>query len=357
MFFNLHSLIKIWAPNVPIEINSFLSRQLGHILTEPQNKTDESNIFLLELNKPPVFKKSFERWDSLFGFYLTQYQGQDAIVFSYKGKPDIIVSLSDTIEIYYLNRPNICHKLYGTILFCINLSLNKLDGLLLHGAAVKNEKHCLVLTGHRGTKKTMLLLTMLRDGWGFLSDDKFILLNSSAYLFQPTVPLRGHHFNTLRWLSEIVSDKQQLIKWSATKRRLLCLARRHVHKHLLPAVDRFLNPSLVVPADIFSPMCKIVYSSTPSMFIAIFAGNKFELRDIPRDDFIEKMSIIQQMASHEFAQTECMLHLYNRESGHNLKNIIDKNICCHHFFRLTIPGDFDINQAYQELMKCIRQVS
>ena len=357
LFFNLHSLIKIWAPNVPKEVNGFLISQLGHFIIKPRNKTKKVDIILLELNKLPVFKWSMDRWDSLFGFYLTEYQGQDALVFNYKGKPDVIVSFSETINLFYLNRPNVCRKIYAILLFCIDLSLNKKDGLLLHGAVVKNEKHCLVLMGHRGTKKTMLLLTMLRDGWDFLSDDKFILFNSTAYLFQPTVPLRGHHFDSLPWLTEIVSDKQKIMKWSAAKRGLAYLSRRYVHKHLLPAMDKFLNPSLVISADILSPTCKIISSATPSIFIAIIMGNAFKLKNISKGDIIEKMTLIQRMSFYEFGQAEYMLHLYKKNLKYDIKNIIESNLCCNHFFVLTIPDDFDINQTYQELRKCIKQVS
>ena len=358
LYLDIHSIIKVWAPDIPKEICNFLNKRLGSFTLSSYHNPEEADILLLQLKENPMLDSSLNRWNSLYGFWFTEYEKQLAIVFNYKGKSDVVIIFSKVIKILYTNRPKMSRRLYGILLFCLKLAINSKNGVLFHGAIARKGNNSVLLTGHRGTRKTMLLLTMLKNGWDYLSDDKFVLHNHNAYLFQNFIALQDHHFEALPWLREKMPVNRRFSKLSALLRKNAgTFAQKHVHKHLLHGIDRFCNPSVHIQGDELFPSCKILNSVRPSTVIALFTGPVFNIEVVSKTDIIDELALIMRLISDDSNALECMLALYDSRFRYNMKEIIADNLNKLDFYKLTIPNNCDVDWVFQEVNKCLKQVS
>jgi hypothetical protein len=358
LYLDIYSLIRVWGPNMTYELSRYLLNQLGLFSVETTGKLQDIDILLLQLEEVPVLTSSEQRLNLIYGFVITEYQNQQAIIFNYRGGADIIAIFSDNIKIFYRNRIGISKKLYGILLFCFNLVLNKKNGLLFHGAIAKNENNGILLAGHRGTKKSMLLLTLLRNGWDYLSDDKFILHNNNSYLFQSFIPLRGHHFNSLPWLAELNKNSEKFIRRSKLREKARNYSIRKLPGYLQPTVERFFgDPSITVYINKLFPSSNLIQSTRPSKVFVLLTGSQFRLENIPRDKIIDEIITVQKLLFHKYSQLEYLLSIYNKSFKYDIKKILDKNLPDQMFFKLTVPDDLDISSVYQEVIHCLKQVS
>ena len=352
--FDIHSIVKIALENAPTAITDFLSLQLGHFsVSESDSKPDTIDITLTKLSKEEPDFPGSSLWHSLYGFTVSEFEGNDAIYFQYKDSCDIIVSISDTIVIYYTERPGIQRKLYSVLLFCINLVLNRKWGCMLHGAVLEKDDCCVMLAGHRGSMKTILCLTMLKHGWNYLSDDKCLLANQAVHMFQPTIPVRLHHFEALPWLEDYTDNT--LKKFSTLKKGCLNLATKVVPKRLLSPLNRYLNPSQLVSGDQLSSGAQIIQHEKLTDIVILNTGKALRSEKLTRTEFVTKFTLIQNMASIDYALVEAMLKLKSDRVIHNLEKLIEHNIDTENLYQLSFPEKSSIDQVYQELTKCLQQ--
>ena len=357
LYLDIHSLIKVWAPDMPHEISRYLNNHLGLFSAEPCGNRKEVDILLLQLQEFPTLTSSAYQLNSLYGFWLTEYQNQQAVVFNYRGEPDIIVIFSDTIKIFYNKRLKVSSKLYGILLFCFNLVLQKKNGLLFHGAAAKDENNCILLTGHRGAKKTIFLLAMLRNGWDYLSDDKFILHDTNAYLFQTFIPILNHHFDSLPWLAEIIQNNEKFRRKAKLRKIVRNSAQRDLPSYLFPSIERFLyDPSLIIEVNKLFPTCKLIPSAKPSVVIVLSIGPQFKFESTSKNEIIDEMLAIQMLAFHKFSSLAYLFPLYNKSYKYDLKNILDRNLIDPKFLKLTIPDDYSFDRVHNDIKQCLKQV-
>jgi len=352
--FDIHSIIKIALKNAPTAIADFLSLQLGHFsVSEIDSKTTPIDITLTKLSKEEPDFPGSSLWHSLYGFTVSEFRGNDAIYFQYKDSCDIIVSISDSILIYYTERPGIQRKLYSVLLFCINLVLNKKWGCMLHGAVLEKDDCCVMLAGHRGAMKTILCLTMLKHGWNYLSDDKCFLINQAVYMFQPTIPVRLHHFEALPWLEDYTDNT--LKTFATLKKFCIKFATKVVPKRLLPPLNRYLNPSQLISGDQLSSGAQIIQHGKLTDIVILNIGKALGREELTRTEFVGKFALIQNMASIDYALVEAMLKLKSDRVIHNLENLMEHNLNTERLHQFSFPGTCSIDQVYQELTECLQQ--
>jgi hypothetical protein len=129
-------------------------------------------------------------------------QGAEAL-FYYRGKADLRVRWRTMgIRVDYCSRHGMADRLYGVLLWLLRRALNNAGAALLHGAAIvpKGENGAVLLVGPRGSGKTLLLLTLLRNAKGcYLAEDKMILFKGRVSSFQDDVPIQDHPIDALPW--------------------------------------------------------------------------------------------------------------------------------------------------------------
>jgi len=290
----------------------------------------------------------------VFGFWPTEYDGTQAIAFHHQGRSDIVITFSDLIRVFYVDRPGISRKLYTVLLFACRLVFFRKGAVLLHAASAAKGDHCVILTGHRGAKKTMILLTMLKHGWDYLSDDKCLLCREKVYLLQSFAAIREHHVETLSFLKQTEPYRHLFTKWKGLSTRVGDFVERHANKHLLPGLDRLVNPYRRLEIKELFPDRAILWSGKPSVVFLLLTGARLSSNRLSRSEGIENIHLTQNLAFGEFSSLEDLLFLYDKRYAFDPLHIIDKNIGEPQFYKIVIPGDCDTEHIYGEILECLK---
>lgn len=356
MNLDIHGLIRIWAPDLSTEVYNGLKELLGHFFVEEKLDLKTLDLLILPLASAKLKETLEAILPSPYGMSFVEHHGDNGIVLNYKGQPDLILMLGSEITIYYSPRKRNLRRIYGLILFSINLLLHKKMGLLCHGAAVSKDDTSLLLTGLRGSKKTQLIMTMLQNDWNYISDDKLLLQNGRMHMFQDIIPIADHHIETLPWLFELLPEKAQQKK-SPLKRKvrkqIAAFSRRFFSKHFLPIMEKLYDPDLVLRLQEIFPSCNIVESAVPSNVILLSLGDKISCSHIDSHDALEEIAAVQSLTFYSMGPLEQLVFFCNKTFSPSMSEIVKKNLSNAQFYRLTIPGLSEINDAYQELIKNI----
>jgi hypothetical protein len=272
-------------------------------------------------------------------------EGDGWVTFFYKTRPDIFLRLGETIEVRYRSRPRQGGKLYGLLLFVLQLALARRGALLFHGAVVQRGEECLVLTGPEDTKKTTLLLPFLREGWDFLSDDLFLLYDRRAYLFASDIPLREHHFEAMPWLQQQTPGATAFRKTARRNRRLLVWARR-LPGYCFPLVSRFFpDPSLVVAVERLFPQNRIVPEARPTGLILLALGETLRVTPLSRETSVARLAHIHRLLFPDYLVLEQMLVIYEHMEPIPYERILAENLAGLNCLGLALPVDGDPEAA------------
>lgn len=358
MNLNLHGLVKVWAPEVTDEVYYGMRKFLGHFFVEEKTQLESLDILLLPLASAKLKESLNNLSPSPYGMSFVEHHGDKGIVFNYKGVPDQVLILEDKITIYYTPRKKNLHRIYGLLLFSINLVLHQKDGLLYHGAGAVNGDTALLLTGLRGSKKTQLLMTLLQHEWHYISDDKLLLYNGTMYMFQDVIPIADHHLSSLPWLYDNLPKKVQRRKsvWRRTMRmQIAAFSRRWLSKHVLPLMEKVYDPQLLLNTLDMFPNCQLVSSASPSAVVLLSLGDKISCEQLEPDQAtLEEIAAIQSLVFYSMGPLEQLVFFCNRSFTIPVGDIIRRNFSSGYpFFRLTIPGSADMEDVYKTLEKHI----
>ncbi len=354
--FDCHSLLKIRAPGISGRLNQLLCRELGLFVTKNPGSPGRGDIVMEQVSNIPEPGAFSHQMASIFGFRVTLSGGAVAAVFEHQGKPDVMVVFSDPVKIFYRDRNGIERRVYAMLLFSMMLVLKKKNRLLCHGAVVQHHKKAFLLAGPRGTGKTMLVLSLLRRGWDYLSDDKFMLRDNTAHIFQPFIVLRGHHFSSLPWLGALDPVYEGFARNARRQKRIQTQITRFLPGKLLPSLDRFLNPCIRVGADAFSRQTRILDSARLSVGVLICHGPQFTAARVSRGEFLNGFGLIQQMAAREFSDLEKMIYYHDPGLGTEPKAILDQNIAADIFMKITLPPAGRPDAMAREVARCLEQL-
>lgn len=347
---SIHSLVTINAFELPEKVKDYLLERLGSFVIADNKDSADITIKLLPDSHNFTLSESL-----IYNFWLTEFQGQKTIAFTYRGEAVIAVVLSEHMSILFRPVKKIAEKLYTLLLYCIHLQLLRRNALLFHGALAvsKNKNKRVVLTGPRSSKKTSLLLNLLRDGWHYLSDDKFILNKQNAYCFQGQIILYQHHIDVLPWLLQHHSNLASLNHWRVVRTRFKHLSLNHLPNCFNQALEPYYNHSLKLSVQELFPGSQIVNCAQPNIVVVLIFGLVFELKLVSLEEVLSDLTSIQSLAFYKFFQFEKVLSLIDSSYTFKLDEIIQTNLKQAQFFKCTIPYDYNIEQAYKELSICL----
>jgi|GEM_PF-2732052 len=356
MNLNIHGLVKIWAPDLSTEVYNGLKDLLGHFFVEEKLNLKALDLLILPLASAKLKETLEDILPSPYGMSFVEHHGDTGIVFNYRGQPDLILMLGNEITIYYSPRKRNLRRIYGLMLFSINLVLHKKMGLLYHGAAVAKDDISFLLTGLRGSKKTQLLMTMLENGWNYISDDKLLLHNGRMYMFQDTFFIADHHLEALPWLFEHLPERAKRKKGPLkrkVRKQIAAFSRRFFSKHFLPIMEKIYDPQPALKLQEVFPSCNILKSAIPSNVILLSLGDKIRCSHIASNDVMDEIDAIQSLSFFSMGPLEQLVFFCNKNFSPTVGEIVRKNLGNSQFYRLTIPGLSEINEAYQVLIKNI----
>jgi hypothetical protein len=351
--FDIHSLVRIKATGLIDEVILSLKKHINMFLVEVDNKNEYVDIELSQL-------AAYLRYDlipfekNIAEFWIKEHKAETFIIFGYRGTVDIAICLSNPIRLYYTPRSGCAGKLYGCLLFCIQIVLHKKQGLMFKGAALTSGSTNVILAGLSGSGKTTLILQMLKEGWDFLSNDFFILFNQKARLLRRDICVNQYHCLIYPWLAKGKTINRKLTRWVWFRKRIQSFAKKNIPSYALPRMQKIYNPILCMDVKDFFPDCNIIHLAEPTICIVLKYGSDFEFINVNKSEIIQDMSTIQSSTSFEFETIGRLLRFYGYKDYIETEKLLENNLrneC--QFYKLIIPYTRDVTLLNQYFKQCL----
>lgn len=348
-----YDLISISAPGLPEYFREKIRANLGHFVVETDGPIPlQPDIKIFPMDDPPKIDPFSRHLNHIFGFTMVDYRQGKVACFLHKGKPDICIFLSSStaIEIHYrsfLGRENI---FYGLLLFSLQLVMKMKMGLLCHGSVVVKDGKALVLSGHQGIGKTPILLSFLQQGWGYLSDDKFFMVNQKLHLMETHIAINQYHFRVLPWLAQYLSTEIKT-RMPQSLRHFLDKTAGRIWPGGIPVkVYRFLNPGMRINLLGAQFKEKMVSQAKPEHLCILQRGQRFSIDSLERKSALDKMALLQQSFFSHRSNLESAVLLYGNSFVNPVRQILEENLPDIRFSLVTFSGEQDIEVMYDRIV-------
>lgn len=364
--FSVADRILVKSESISREISERLQKRISQFEVQWQLAPEKRNadIVIKQVHELwPVVPGQAIQMDALYGFWVTVKNNIATLVLFHKGKAIISVSFSESITINFSTSTSLKHaklvgKLYIVLLYCLRVCLQSKSSMLIHGSAFTQTREIesqstFLLLGQRGIRKTMLSLTLMRRGWQYIADDKFVLEKRKAYRYQRNLLIRDHHFEQLPWLQSHIPHADKYLRnkrWRKLFRKILY---RFVPKKLLPNEDRLLNKGINCPvAEIFPELISQQGYESQQVFI-LKNGEEFSVQEIDKSSAIRDIQLLQRMANSEFNDMDDQLsfthcpYVFTVDEDELAKHLPDKQ-----YFLISIPYGMSVEAICDEIILC-----
>ncbi len=351
---SIHSLVKVWAPALRADIQANIDGRLGRFAVKKVIKPKQPDIVIEKLTeRDPALDELASIMGKHNNSWFTEFNGSDAVVFKYRERPDVIVTLSNPIRILYYERPGVADRVYGSLFLAVQIALCRKGAILFHGAVLKKGRKTVILTGASGSRKSIVALCMLKNGWDFLSDDKCILKDEKAFCFQKPI-LDEFHLKVLPWLPYLIEDSVKILEKARKKKRIKSYSEQHLPSYLLPAVKRFYRSSLMLDIQDIFPEAKLLKSAKPTHTIMLGTGPELKIKEVAHKRALKDLSLIHTLFLGECEHLLECHSLYNGEVSYDFDKLIKSNFTGLKLLRLTMTELCDFEEVYRLIEKTLK---
>jgi len=286
-----------------------------------------------------------------------RYEGKMGMALAYQDTPDIVFVPSKPLTIYYTPRKGVFGRLYVLLLFAIQLVLRRKNALLFHGAAAVRDSLCVILTGLRGSGKSQLFLQMLHDDWHYLSDDKFILHDGQALMFQPLIGISDHHFSLQPWLTDQLHGKSK-VKYCELSRNIRGATQR-LSMHLMPKFIydialRYFKPVMQADVRTLFPQSELIYQKRIDRMVVLHCDQHLHCKRDKSLKSLEDIIAVQKLVFYSMGPFERLLYFcMEGEPIPQVSDVIKDNIEKIPLYKMGLPFGEDIEEGYEKLLRCL----
>lgn len=350
-------LLTAAAPEESPALVGFFQNTLPGFVDERASFTaEQADLLFLPISSQHSLVLLAESIEPRDGILILEHQGNPVIYFYYRDRIDFVVIFEQKqIKLCYLSLHKFTQRISSVMNFCIRHAFATRRQFLSQGAVLTKGQRTVWLTGPRLARKTMLMLSLLLDGWDFISDDKFILANQKAYLWDRNIFLRGHHLSFFPELAGRVDTSDRIVSSAKSRKHLLGLGRRFLPSYLQPLAER------LVPKEFYSanvgglfPDSKVITESPLSDVVILAIGGKVGIREMGLPEAIDDLAMIQRtfLKKHEILETAFTLAYPDWKVDHYgvLRENL-KQVRCH---KLTAPIQADFSCIKRELCKVLK---
>lgn len=343
----------LWLVQPTVAVESIFRHRLHRFLVAEPGSEDKTDLVITSEPVPgpvPVWRDVPPRH---LPFLAWQRGEWPALIFSYRGQQDIAVLFGATTTIYYPRRPRLADRLYGLFLFVLQQRLIQSGALLFHGAAVARGEQTLLFTAGRGGGKTGMLLTLLRQGWDYLGEDKLILWDGHVYPFQTGISVRDHHLQQLPWLPRLHPSLTKVCRGLAWRRTLRAWATTHLPRYLLPGVERFYEKSVRLQPETLFPQCVTRTAEKPQAVVLLTPGQGPAWHPFSTEQGCVYSAAIQTLQHHGYAQAAEVVHRMKATLHWDLEPLLRHHLGHTPFFRLSLPPFTPPEEAVFHCLQCL----
>ncbi|MBI4614771.1 MAG: hypothetical protein HY720_14260 [Planctomycetes bacterium] len=293
-----------------------------------------------------------------FGFH----RGRRAVILPRRGEADVALVPDDPVGVHYRARSGCERRVYGIVLFALALALARRGGLLLHAAGAVRGGRAVLVAGPRGSRKTQILLDLLRDGWDYLSEDKLLLARGMAHVFQSEIGIRDHHFESVSWLPNAWPPRLSRGTRSLARgirRRAAALAVRMLPSRLIPPVARRFDPVHPVEARELFPEIQVAPPVAPAA-VALLSrrtqGRELSCEPLGAPEALEELAAIQELVFHELAPLDRLVRLCDPGPRVDPRGLLERELAGCRFVRLSIGRDAGVEGAPRLLAERLESI-
>lgn len=329
-----------------------LSARLGHFASMAEGRAPEVEMCPLANSSMPGGLAP-DHLLSRRKFTLTELDGLPAAVIPFRSHPDIVIVFTDPLTVLYSPRPGVAGKLVDALIYCLQLVLLRKGATLFHGAALTRGDESLVLTGLQGSRKTLVLLTLLRQGWNFMADDRLIVYGGKMQLFSDRIPLMPHHFAVLPWLQD---QGKVAARFAPKARRMVALGswcEQYLPSYLLPRLISYYDKPLMVHPDELFDQCQTTYSAALGDIIML-VGGQCRKRMLSVSEASAPLSIICDVEFFPYVRMEHELAVRGIHIRPPTAPILEHELAEANIMRIGISEEMTVEETTDEVLKCIR---
>ncbi|MBU1003136.1 MAG: hypothetical protein KKE73_11525 [Proteobacteria bacterium] len=349
--YDLLRLAAVDSHDAPVAVARELEARLGRFATHPtERRNAEIDLAPMEAGGMPGLAP--DHLQAQRGFTLTAVDGAPAAVLPYRGGADIVLLPGDPVRIRYAPRHGVAGKLSALVQYCLQCALLRREAAMFHGAALVRDGRCLVLTGLQGARKTLVMLTLLRQGWNFLADDRFLLQAGRAHMFHDAIPLMPHHFAALPWLDGLGGPAGAFASRARHMRAVARWCDRHVPSYLGPRLAKFHNAPLMVRPDELFPGCKAV-AEAPLSDIVLLVGGTAGSRTRTLPESLESLSIILDVEFQSYLRLELEFKVRGVTLRPPTAPVLGQGLEGVRIVELGVPEAVSAEETAQEVLRCI----
>lgn len=352
--FDLHGILRVRGAHLPRSLAEGLRCHLAPFECPEAGIEKEADVLVSPLSAeerhalgaPP-------RPDSRL--YDCEMAGIPCVVFPYRGAPDVVFFPSPVMRLAFTERAGCEGKVQRILVAVTRLALRKKGIPLFHGAAARRAGHGVAITGPSQSGKTKCLLAMLKDGWGYLSDDKFILREGTAYSFRRYMSLPETHREEILPALGVKGKRPGMA--ARLRGRAWRLASRHLPAYLLPRLRPLLLPTTSVdPADLFDDT-EILTRTPLTTVVLLVPGSEFcaDADDVART--LAGIVSAQETDSDESDAILTYLRAHGRFPWPSAQDMLTANLEGVNLVRLVVPRRASPGEIYTKVQECLPPVS
>jgi len=327
----LHRLVHVRLQQLSTSQVAVVRKRLGHFRVEPTGGAPdvlcaplpESAAMLRELTPRVAPQQVSTVW----------FEGRRVLLYSHRGHPDLILDPGTPVRLLVSRRAGAIKRFYNALLFAIHLSATRRGGLLLHAAALRDPhgRTALVL-GPRRSRKTHLTLELLDRGWDYLADDKLLLHQGRAHLFEHRLVIRRHHLSALPWLAERLDgpDAPRTIRSQPLRRlldRLQHVASRTISEKLQPLLQPLINPAFPQDLTRHLPSARILSSARPDALFVLAPGERQDCAPLAATRLLRQLVAIERLYLGGMGPLEAMSdYAHPDPDSADLTTLLERNL-------------------------------
>lgn len=349
--------ISVQLSDLSSALAAQITAKLAHIASPKTTAIDGICDIVLQTQQHtfPALAPHAQQMNAIYACYVQNIQGIANLFLFNKGHVCCQVCFAHPITVQFDPKRLSLSRLYNLIIFCIRYLLQQSQHFLIHGGVYIKQQRPLLLLGQRGSKKTLIGLSLLKLGWDYLCEDKFIVKDQTITCYDSHFILNDHHFELLPWLIQQYPAAKKFRQGACMRHWVRSIAKTLLPAHLLPGSDRLLNKGLsCVMQDIFpgSHQIKMTRSPVSVLLLCHQAGiNQGKISPLSRQQMISQLVLLQQLAFSQYNQTMALIRLCQQVPTISLANQLHCHFPAGKFAKLA----FDHSHDLDPLVKMINQ--
>ncbi len=360
---NFHGLIS-----VDLDVSPRLERQvrtnLGMLILDACRGLDNADIVVRDCEDMSAAAVIGMIRGVKYQFAIIDYLGTEGLAILHQARPVAFVLPGPPLKLYLDSGSTKTGRIYLLLLYALSAALAASSSAhLLHGSCLAPgpDSEALLFIGRRGSCKTCLGLTLLKNGWQYIGDDKVILKSSRVHPVENWLGLRDWHLDKLPWLHELLPLPVQRQK-NKTRRAIRNLIRRW-GVNFLPDVlaagwEARWNAKSHLGVERLFPGASELNVAKLKAVVCLRPASRVALRALSRPETRYRVQAAEEAIFAELAPLPAMMREYYgvMPSADRRQRLLDENLGSARCYELALPTTGSFEPIQQEALKCINQI-